>query len=1024
MKDIITLCVRRPISIIMLMIAVFFGAAYSIRVLPLDMLPEIIIPRITVETVYPGMGAAEVRVAVTIPLEDSFSALKGLEGINSVSRDGSSLIILSFRWGTTPVRAAALVREAIDTVYPGLPHGVSKPALVSADSSDKPHAIIAVRSLTGDNSFAGNLAEYELRARFRRIDGAGRVSICGGEKQEIRIRADPARLVSMSLNGNDLAGLIAYETGDFPAGSAREGNKELTVVSSGRPKTAEELSGLVISAGNGPFMIGDLAETSRELSSRQSLFIFQNVEQTAIEIYRRPGADPVRLSKDIAKVIDECSALFSADAQISPVYDSSPTIVRGLGDLGISGAFAALAVILLLTLSLGRLDRSMLAVLSLPFSASVSLIALAASGRSLNSMSLAGLALGIGLVSDTAVLVLDLFCRKFGSSKQFPSPAEAGALAASLSLSSMAGAVTTMIVFLPVIFLPGALGALFGDLALSLIVSVAAGWFYAQFCLPSLYCFLSIRGLKLKTREANVFSKTSVPTIEKRYGRLLKKVIRHPASVIAGSVFASFLGLALLYTRPAEFITPETVSEIEVAVDFPPGITPDGAVSRGIEISGTLSGLGGISALYGVMGAEADDHGRRSDPGFRRERLLFRCFLEKGRESAQMIEKIQSALGDSDSFGVSVGYPPDRTAAILGLSPAMTLALKGPDPDDCSSRGEALAEQLRREAGSALRSVRLRPSGTMPQLRLVPRREICASLGISASNIASALYAASEGIVSGSMEIEGRPLDIRVSLDIPDDDPDIIKELPLSLPLLSNGRRAAPVSLGFLTDIEWIEAETALIRQERSDVVYLDLIPAAGKEKIIRDLVSGLDANGINGERVDESVFIRYRAALAATVGLVLFLLYLILGAQFESFLLPLIFLLSVPFSLAGAGPALFLSSSSLDAGAVLGLVVLFGVSVNNGIVFFEISEEKIRSGYPPAKAVYLGALERFRPVLLTTLTTIFALLPLVISPLGNSQRSMASAMLGGMIVSSLLAFFAFPPVFIRFFRSKTRSYV
>ena len=152
---------------------------------------------------------------------------------------------------------------------------------------------------------------------------------------------------------------------------------------------------------------------------------------------------------------------------------------------------------------------------------------------------------------------------------------------------------------------------------------------------------------------------------------------------------------------------------------------------------------------------------------------------------------------------------------------------------------------------------------------------------------------------------------------------------------------------------------------------------------------------------------------------LVLVLLYLVLGAQFESFLLPLILMLSVPFSLAGAGPALLLCGASLDSGSVLGLVALFGLAVNNGIVFFEISEEKIRSGLSPVQAVYSGALERFRPVLLTSLTTLFALLPLVVSPLGNSQRSMASTMLGGILVSGFLAFFAFPPVFIRFFKSR-----
>ena len=1013
MKEIITVCIKRPITITMLIAAVFMGAFYSLRILPLDKLPEITFPRVTVETAYPGMGAAEVRGSVTIPLEDSLSAVKGLEGIRSVSRDGASLLLLGFRWGTAPERAAALVREAIDTVYPGLPQGVAKPTVISGDPSEEPHAIVAIRSLTNDNSFARNLAEYELRVRLRRIDGAGRVSISGGEKDEIHIRTDPARLAARSLSSGDLAAIISWETSDFPAGSAREGRKELTVVSSGRPKSEEELSGLVFSAGGAPLKLSDIAVTARETSPRESLFIFQNQEQTALEIYRRPGADPIRLSRDIKKVINECSSLFSRDAEISMVFDSSPEIVRGVKDLGITGALAALAVILLLAFFLGRLNCSLLAALSLPFSASAAVIALAFAGRSLNAMSLGGLALGIGLVSDVSVIVLDLLSRKYGLLQKTITASEAGALTASVSLSSSAGALTTMVVFLPVISLPGPLGALFGDLALSLIVSVAAGWFYAQFCLPSLFCFFN-------TKAQPKHGLNTGGKMNKLYSAGLKKNLRNPIPLIAISALVSFAGLALLLTRPMEFISADAVSEIEVSADFPAGTPPDGAVLEGIKISQILSALEEISFFYGRMGAEADDSGRRADPDYRREKLLFRCFLEKGAEADTTIEKIRLSLKDFPGPVINAGYPPDPGAAILGLSTAHTLAVKADTAEETLKRSETLAAMLRQEAGSALDSLLLRPAGTRPQIKLIPRRELGAILDISASSIASMLYAASEGIVTGSMEIEGRSRDIRVSGSIKGADPELLKSLPL--PVSAAGQeKSSTAFLGSLVDIEWVEAETALARQDRSDVVYIDLFPSAGEEKTIRKMIAGISGNGVS--RADESVFARYSSTLTATMILVLVLLYLVLGAQFESLLLPLILMLSVPFSLAGAGPALSLSGSSLDSGSVLGLVALFGISVNNGILFYEISEAKMRGGLSPVLAVYLGACERFRPVLLTTLTTVFALLPLVVSPMGNSQKTMALTMLGGILVSGLLAFFAFPPIFIGYFRSRKGKY-
>ena len=1027
MKDIITLCARRPVTMIMLILAMFIGAFHSINVLPLDKLPEIILPKVTVETAYPGMGATEIRRSVTIPLEDALSAVRGLDGIRSVSRDGSSLVILSFRWGTSPARAAALTREAIDTIYPGLPQGVSKPIVISGDPSDKPHAIVAVRSLTGDNNFARNFAEYELRSRLRRLDGAGRVSVSGGNTQEIHVRADNARLAALSLAGNDLAGMIAYETADFPAGSAKEDSRELTVVSSGRPRSEEELAALILSSQSGPLKLADIAGTTKENSPQQSLFIFENMEQTALEVYRRSSANPVRLSRDIKKIVEESSDLFSRDMEIKIVFDSSPSIVSGIKSLLISAVLASLAVILVLTLFMGRLSCSLLAALALPVSISAALIALAATGRSLNSMSLGGLALGIGLVSDVSVIVLDLFSRQHSASREVPSADEAGRLAASVSLSSMAGALTTVVVFLPIIFLPGPLGALFGDLALSMIVSVLAGWFYAQFCLPSLYCFLMTHTQNSDSRHSRDSWLIKFGTIskhsEKLYSHFLKKVLRYPVPIIGISLLASLLGFSLLLFRPMEFIASDAVSEIEVTVDFPFGTTLEGAVDYGIEISKTISQLHGFSSFYGRMGAEPDDTSLRADPDYRRERLLFRCFVKNPGKGEDTITMVRTALDGfsssaiSNAPAISVAASGDRGNAILGLSPVLTLAVKGNTPEEAYAMAEEAAAALKREAGSSLNSFSLRPSGTRPQLRLVPRREQLASLGLSLSQVAASVYAASEGVITGNIEIEGRPVDIRVSGSVYGNDPALLKNLLLPASSARN-RNNSTVFLSSLVDIEWVEAETALARLDRSDVIYLDIFPTVAEEKNIRAFLNRI-SNHIS--RADESVFTRYRSALIATLILVLILLYLTLGAQFESFLLPLILMLAVPFSLAGAGPALFLSGSSMDSGAVLGLVALFGLSVNNGIVLYEISANKIRRNVSHKMAVYSGSVERFRPVLLTTLTTIFALLPLVLSPLGNSQRSMAFTMLGGIVAAGFLAFFALPPVFIRYLGYKGR---
>ncbi|MDR2110350.1 MAG: efflux RND transporter permease subunit [Spirochaetaceae bacterium] len=1001
MKGLIRFCVGRPVMMIMIMGTILLAGGFSLSVLPLDRLPEISYPRVTVETVYPGMGARDVRSIITIPVEDALSSVKGLQRLRSVSRDGASVVVLDFRWGVDPGSASVLVREAIDAVYPNLPEGIRKPVVVPGDPGEEPHAVIAVNSRSGDGAFARNLAEYELRARFRRIDGVGTVVLVGGESPEARIRVDIPRSLPQGMGPGEIARALASETVDIPGGNAREGDRELVVVSSGRPESLEELSRLILPAATGPLRLSDVAELSRDSARRKSLFIFDGREQTALEIYRRPGADPVGLSSDIRKTLDELIPAFSRDAEITLVYDSSPMILQSAGDLALSALLGTAAVIGTLFFFIRRIRYSLLAALAIPLSAASALTALALAGKSLNSMSLGGLALGIGLVSDTAVIVLDLLHRTFRSRKTRPLPEEAGDCVVSLSGSSLAGTLTTAVVFIPIIFLPGSLGALFGDMSVSLVTSIAAGWFYAQFILPALYRVLY-----------KPASGVPLPKLEENYRGALRLALRRPVPMLVLTSALSLLGIGILAGRPARFVSPGQASEIVVTLNFPPGTDLEAAGRDGMAVSRILTDLPWISLVFGRAGAEDEDVGRRADTDYRKEELRLRCLLRKGAEPDTALAGIRRVLAKQPGPESSAAYPQDRTERLLGLSSSRTWVIRGHDREETLRRAGEAAEKLSALAGPSLASCILRPSGTRPELRVFPDREAAALLGVSSAQMAEVLYAATEGLVASRLEINGRPLEVRVAGDLraPYPRPESMLE---AIPLTAG--QGGPVFLGAAARVERGEAEAALARLDRSDVLYLDILPAPGGEAGLSRAMEDL-ARRIPGlSRADESAFTRYRSSLLVTVFLVLALLYMTMGAQFESFALPGILMLTIPFSLAGAGPALLFSGAGLDSGSVLGLVVLFGLVVNNGIVLYEISAEKVSLGFPAAKAVYAGAGERLRPVLVTTLTTLFVLFPLIVSPLGASQRSMAAAMLGGSAASTLLTLFALPPVFVRF---------
>jgi multidrug efflux pump subunit AcrB len=1036
MKKIIFLFIRRPVTTVMILAALIIAAIFSLFSLPVNRLPEFSVPIVTVETLYKGMAANEIRSMVTIPLEDGLSPIKGLERIRSVSRDNRSLISLDFRWGTDPVAASVLVREAIDAVYPGLPEGVQKPGVTSGTLASETHAVIAVRPHNSNGEFARKLAEYELQARLRKIDGVGSIILVGGEVTEENLSLDIPRLTALGLSPSDFTRILSEETSDIPAGNARESNMELVVVSSGKPDSISALSKINLPIGNGAFKVQDAGKLSSSAAKRESIFVYNGKEAAALEVYRRPGADPLKLSKEIKKVIDEAASLFSRDAHIEIVADSSASLISGIVGLIISALLSAAAVITVLLLFIRRLKYSFLAALSIPVSAAAAICVLSLMGKSLNGMSLGGLAMGIGLVSDISVIVIDLLFRAFGKkdsapNESAPCPEEVSNKVYSIAGSSIGSTITTAIVFLPIIMLPGPLGSLFGDIAIALVAGVSAGWIYAQFFLPSLYLWSYKFSFSLNKKisiKFKLFKNKKVFTdgsLVKKYSFFLLNLLRRPGKVFVYSAVLSLFGSIILLLLPVAFINPDDAEEVTVSVMPPPGTLLENVLTSTECLTNILAGLPSVKTVFGRAGAEEGDVSKRANLDYRKEEMILCCILKKGIKPEKALAEIKSAIAAKfpAKESISAYFPKDRAETLLGLSSERSFVIKGKDRPELlerlliaraffSAHGTSAAHADAQDSFKTVKNaVNFRPIGQRPELRLLLNREASAYLSIPAAQIAETLYILNEGAVATRLEIEGRPLNVRVTGDNTDT-VDTIQRLE-KIPLKTG--KGKTVYLGSLGQIERKEADASLARLDRLDIFYADF--TAGKD--INSAIKKFAAQYSWFSGADESVFKRYKKSLLLYILLVLVLLFLTMGAQFESFLLPLILMMSIPFSLAGAGPALLIINAKIDSGAVLGLTTLFGLVVNNSLILFEISSEKIRNGFCSAAAVYRGASERVQAILITMITTVFALLPLIFSPLGNSQKSMAAAMLGGLTASTLLSLFAIPPVLIRYFKWK-----
>lgn len=1018
MRTIIGCCVGRPVSIAMALCALLLLGVKASLSLPVRAYPDVSVPRVMVGLSMPGLPASDISALVVSPLEDALAAAKGLVRTASIARDGQALITLDFSWGDSPARASARVREILDAAYPSLPEGLVRPSVLSYNPDDVPLVVIGLVSRHGDPSFARRMAEYELSARLRRLEGAGAVQLVGGRDRELVVAVDADRAAARGMSIADVAMAIACENTDMPAGSLREGDRELVAIVKGRATSIEELATMKAMGPHGIFRLSDLATVRERDADRKSLFVSRGEECVALEVYLRPGADPLACARRVRAAALGMSRDFNDTLLVDIVSDGSMVVAESLKSLAYAGAIAALAVALVLFAVLRDMAAGILVALTIPLSVAASLATLSVFGRSLNGMSLGGMSLAIGMISDHAVLVTDSLSLRFSGKTRRPSCDAIASAVETVVAGTFGSMVTTAVVFIPVFFMPGALGSLFGDMALALISTSVAGWIIAILALPSAY---RVFWRKTATHDCRM--------LRRLYRKALSAAMRKPAVFLLGASLATLAGFAIVVTRPLSFLPPEAARELRLMVEFLPGSNLDAIADSARPLCKALSALPGIGSVYSWAGAEDNDISRRSASGFTNESLCITCSLDGTATEHELGAAIQSTAASllPGSVTFLLEAPVDRTASILGLDGNFSIAVRGADPVELRLLASRVEATLKSEALGTLASLSRTPGGTKPRLSLRPYREVQAAMGISLVDTARVVQAASEGVELSSMAIDGREIGIRVLAAAfeRDEEPDMLARSDglariEAVPLQTSSGLHVPAAA--LVQFRRTYDEASVARLDRACVIYLEPRAVPGKEDELGLAISRTLKMHPEAVMSHGSAFNEYGMAMFYSLALVIVLLYLTLGSQFESFVLPILIMATIPLAMAGVGPALALTGIGLDSGSILGLIVLFGVVVNNAIFLHEATVAHSTQGLRRVVAAYAGASERVRPILATTLTTVVALFPICLSRIGSTQRSMAVAMIGGLIASTALTLLISPLALARCSRLPDRK--
>lgn len=955
-----------------------------------DFLPDFTVPKLTVAAPCPGLPAADIRELVTIPLENALSSLSGLKRMGSISRSGISVIEIEYPWGTDIFTAGMECRELIDTAWGQLPSDAPKPRLVNTDPVDLPLLTIAVFPVNGDLTLARRLAGREIKSMLQRLEGVGSVSVSGGYEEEIRIEVDSAAAAAQGLSLIDIHDSLASAYIEFPAGSITNGIIEMSVKTKAGAEKLADIAELYINSREFSFDPTEDKISSRKLKEialigygkqEQSSFFFTGKkgspprEAVMIEIRRIAGASPAGTADAVKKALPEIARGFGKDLEIIITDDRSIELDRALKYLIMTLIYGCLFAFIIILMFMRNLKKAAILLAVLPASLLCSILFMTLSGAGFNLMSLCGLTLGVGMVVDNAIIVIERLDRSRSS--------RIAETVSELAPSLFGSTATTVLVFTPLLFMKGLAGVLFSDLSLSVIYSLSSSLLLSLTAVPILY-------QKIKPVETGARKDSGMYRFIRK---ALRFSLRKPFWTAALIIIVCAVFMIPAGDLPVELIPQNTYGKINCTFTLPPDKSFNTVKECALKLSTVLLAFPEIETVELKAGEEPDNIYHLASAVATNRRISIQISTDPTTDSQKLYTELTN-LEQIHSGEFRLLEPENIIESLLGISSRRDWMISGGTPAEV----EAAAGKLIETAGPAI----LLSGAKQTVLRLYPDRKAAAAAQMSPGSIGRQIAVQISGSTPGRLNLGGR--EIRLRLRAAEELRKTIDDI-MALPVIRDD--CGSIRLDSLTEIKKVSESLRLFREDRLDAAVFRLENEASRQQI--KLLNQAGARPYRTSSLKEQ-----RSGIYAMFILAAAFLYLCLGVQFESFGIPLLLMLCIPPSVAGTVLFLRLTGESINLYSCLGCMVVMGISVNNGILLIEESRRRIRrSASSAAGSAYLAAASRLRPIMMTYATTAAALIPLAVMK-ESSQASLAAAIIGGLSVSTIISILILPWIIIR----------
>ena len=1014
-----TMSIKRPVfASVMSFTILLFGVVAFLR-LPVREYPDIDPPIISVTTLYRGASPAVVETEITNVLEEQFATLEGVKTMTSSSREQGSVITIEFELNRNVDEAANDVRDRVSRVRSTLPREIDDPVISKVDVNAQPIVWLALSSDRHSGLELTDVADRILKERLQRLPGVGSVIIAGERRYAMRVWLDPLRMASHDLTAQDVEAAIRRENTEIPGGRVEGAEREFSVRTRGELTTPEEFGAIIVAQSKNDIVrLRDVAEVSLGAADERTAVRYNGQTAVGLGVVKQSKASTVDVAADVSKALGDLSGLLPAGMKLDIAFDSSTFINSSIDEVKETLIIAMCLVILVVLAFLKSLRATAIPTLAIPISIIGALAAAYFAGFTLNILTLLALVLAIGLVVDDAIVVLENVYRHMEMGKSRLQAALDGSK--EIGFAVLATTITLVAVFVPLAFLTGSVGRLFNEFGISLAVAILLSGFVALTLTPML-CSRMLKPLhgtssSWATRSFDAFFEW----LNRIYDRTLRFAMRWKWLTIGGAVAAVVLSVVLFRLLPSELVPIEDRGVAFGIVIAPEGATLDYTDKYMREVESRLLPLQERRSLFSATGLGFGGPGRVTN-GFVFLGLAPRS--ERRRSQQEIVQALFPRLISIPGVLAFVINPPSLGGSFS--SSPVEYVLQGETYEELNQAVGTVMGEASKLGYMINLDTDLRLN--KPQLDLTIDRERAAGLGVSVTDIGLTLETFLGGRIVTNFKRGTKQYDCILQMKPSSRSaPDDIREIYLR-------GKGGLVQLANVVRVEETLAPKELnhYNRVRSATITANLVPGVSLGQALDDLdrISAEKLpSGMKRDYAGQSLeFKSSTSSLYFMFLLAIIFIYLVLAAQFESFIHPLTILLSVPLAVFGALLALLIFGQSLNIYSQIGLIMLIGLVTKNAILIVEFSNQLRGQGKSATDAVIEAATIRLRPILMTSLATIFGVLPIAIG-LGagaESRRPLGLAVVGGMLFSTFLTLVLVPVLYAilsRFVRVSTEE--